>query len=556
MVESPGHAAAAAGWSGPPTWRPPALSVLAWLGLLFLASAMGVLVIVAHAIGTFDADLSGNGDSSSHYVNGLLLRDYLAEALGRNPVAFAVEYYRNFPRVTIGHWPPGFYIFEGLLQLVFGRSVLFARLLQIALLAVLGTVAMVVVSARAGRVAGVLCGAALVLTPELLRLTNFIMADTFMAVLTLLTALAWASHAARPATGVAVAFAILALAAIMSKGNAIGLALLPPLHCALTGRWRVLFLARTWLAAAIVGIPAGIWYGLTYSTAADGYVYAYGIDYFVLAASFFAQGLLAQTGILLPVFIVAVIDIARRGWRGEAVDLEAALAASAIALLAFVLVMPVDTQVRYLVGVVPPVVMVAILFAARVLAAVLRSGPAARNAGLAALLAMNLAVVGRPPGVVSLDMHKVAATIALQSPEGAIVLALASPRGEGGLIAAFAEIGDRRHFVVRGTKLLSRSTLMGENYATTFASEADAQAVVTESPIDWIVWEVDPEGGSLPHVEQMVPMLLARAEGLRLHSTYRGSAGEVHLFHRPELHTPPTVRDAFTRRLGPTKFVQ
>ena len=73
-----------------------------------MAVAMTFIAMVAQRIGTFSADLSSNADGSSHYVNGLLVRDYLGQAEWRNPVAFATEYYRNFPRVTIGHFSPGF----------------------------------------------------------------------------------------------------------------------------------------------------------------------------------------------------------------------------------------------------------------------------------------------------------------------------------------------------------------------------------------------------------------------------------------------------------------
>ena len=41
-------------------------------------------------------------------MNALVLRDYIREGLSQNPLRFAEDYYRHYPKIAPGMWPPLF----------------------------------------------------------------------------------------------------------------------------------------------------------------------------------------------------------------------------------------------------------------------------------------------------------------------------------------------------------------------------------------------------------------------------------------------------------------
>src|SRR4051794_38074443 len=61
-------------------------------------------------------------DGATFALNGELVRDYLALALGRNPLQFAYEWYLHYPALTISLYPPIFPLTEALMFSVFGFS--------------------------------------------------------------------------------------------------------------------------------------------------------------------------------------------------------------------------------------------------------------------------------------------------------------------------------------------------------------------------------------------------------------------------------------------------
>ncbi|HTS35578.1 MAG TPA: glycosyltransferase family 39 protein [Candidatus Solibacter sp.] len=67
-------------------------------------------------------------DEAQHAVTGLFVADALHDLPLRHPVEYAYRYYAQYPAVAILHWPPLFYIFEGISFLLFGASAVSARL--------------------------------------------------------------------------------------------------------------------------------------------------------------------------------------------------------------------------------------------------------------------------------------------------------------------------------------------------------------------------------------------------------------------------------------------
>ena len=72
--------------------------------------------------GAHSAALGAEPDEASHYVTGVMIRDYIARGLPGNPVTFAKDFYIHYPRVAFGLWPPLFHLLSGLWMLAFGTT--------------------------------------------------------------------------------------------------------------------------------------------------------------------------------------------------------------------------------------------------------------------------------------------------------------------------------------------------------------------------------------------------------------------------------------------------
>ena len=75
---------------------------LSWAPLFGLAA-----LVLAAATGGLSASFL-DPDESAHYVNTLFLADWLRAGMP-SPMDFAQDYYAHFPKLSIGHWPPGWY---------------------------------------------------------------------------------------------------------------------------------------------------------------------------------------------------------------------------------------------------------------------------------------------------------------------------------------------------------------------------------------------------------------------------------------------------------------
>jgi hypothetical protein len=93
-----------------------------------------ISVVILHGVHTGEFDY--NVDEAQHGVTGLFLADAMHDLPVSHPIQYAYSYYAQYPAVSIVHWPPLFYVFEGLSFLVQGPSAFSARL-TVALFAVL-----------------------------------------------------------------------------------------------------------------------------------------------------------------------------------------------------------------------------------------------------------------------------------------------------------------------------------------------------------------------------------------------------------------------------------
>lgn len=100
----------------------------------WLWPAAGVIALVLLAVqisgGAYQAEFTGHPDEPAQFVSGLMLYDYLAQLPHENPIAWAQQYYLHYPKVAIGHWPPGYHAIEAMWWLFLGPSRTTSMLLQ------------------------------------------------------------------------------------------------------------------------------------------------------------------------------------------------------------------------------------------------------------------------------------------------------------------------------------------------------------------------------------------------------------------------------------------
>src|ERR1700685_2548586 len=86
-------------------------------------AAVGLaLLAVQWSAGAWNAEFNSNPDESAQFVSGRMIWEYLTTLPRENPVTWAKQYYLHYPKVAIGHWPPGYHLAEGSWSLIFGSS--------------------------------------------------------------------------------------------------------------------------------------------------------------------------------------------------------------------------------------------------------------------------------------------------------------------------------------------------------------------------------------------------------------------------------------------------
>lgn len=508
-------------------------------------------------IGVYGTGRSLTGDEASHMVNSLLVFDWLREGMPSNPLRYAQAYYLHFPRVTIGHWPPLLYALQAGAFALAGRSSAAALGFQAVIAGLACAAPASVVRCRLGWAAGLATGLLVLASPDVLFLLDAVMADTLLALLVLGAALCWARFAATRRTGWALLFAAAASAAILTKGNGFALALLPLLHAALARSLRALLNPRAWLAAGAVAVATLPWYALTWRMAADGFNYAWGWDYTGKAVPAYLAGLPGVVGAAgLLGFAAALWTLLRRD-RATPPDHElAALAAAVLAVFLFQVVAPADITRRYLVALVPSAAAVAAIGLGGLLRGLglglgLRGGGTALGGVTAAALLATAATIYVPPHLSPFGMRAIAREVLARDGANPLVLVVADTRGEGALIAAFAEFDrGRTRYVLRATQMLASGGFMAQGYATRFPDATAVGRWLAGSGIGWLVIDLSADADVFAHDRQMAELVRA-APWTPVAVRARPGGGEVRLYQLQAAPPSPAQRDALLSRVVP-----
>lgn len=492
-------------------------------------------LILASATGGLSPSLI-NPDEGGHYVNALFLGDWIRAGFPA-PMAFAQDYYAHFPRLTIGHWPPGWYMLESPLFALFRPSP-YGALVLAAFVAGLPAGAIVWAMQRIGRQRlGLVLGFAYVLLPLVVDGSRYLLLDQPVALMVALAAIAWARASDKPGWWRFLIFAGFAAACPLVKGNGALIALVPAIDIALTGRWKLLKLPALWIAALATLAIVAPWYWLSFSISAGGFNYAPGLDYagFAITANALAiWANLGAAGILLA--LIGGASAFRPVPPEEARVARLSLAVVGATLL-FQSIVPAALEPRYVTPLLPWLVVLAGLG----LVALAREGGWVRAAGGAlawgALVPAVWTLWTLPPkpdiGAPALARQMVRT--------GGLWLVDGRAGGEGALIAeaAWSDAGARAIWVSRASQWLSTSDFMGRDYTLVAHDPAEARAVLDRLGVVGVVSVFEGNRHAYPH--SRILHLAARRGYTTTSSDFPSTGGWVFVARR-DLPVRPNIQ--------------
>jgi 4-amino-4-deoxy-L-arabinose transferase-like glycosyltransferase len=440
---------------------------LTWL---VFATSLAINLFFVSTRGAWHSDLAGDPDEAAHAVTSLMIRDYLAGGWKQPPLAFAERYYADFPKVALGHYPPGYYLLAGVAMLpVADISTLFV--LQAILGAALVTVLYRLVSKVGGVWPGLAAAGLLAVLPAHLKLMQLVMSDILVALLALAAAMLWRDYLNKPASRRALGFGMVTAMAILTKGSAMGLCAIPPLATLFSGRLALLKRPSWWLCAAPVVVLAAPWMLYSSKITAEGMMHVPLSKFIPDAASYYFQTLGTAMGWPLAALgAVGIVVMVLRSKPSGETHQAASLAALTCGTVLIILLVPAGLTERYLMPCMPVILAGAVLLPCT-------SPPRTRSRVLtlsAVIAAGALTMAGWPEKQISGFSEAVekSGVPALNSGVSARWLVASDPRGEGAIIAAAAFECPQRSpsllRVYRGSKELAKSDWMGRGYQAAF----------------------------------------------------------------------------------------
>lgn len=515
------------------------------LMLCLFAVTAGAALLLDHRL---DMDLGGDPDEPAHAVTSLMVRDYLAGGFLQPPAEFAKRYYADFPKVAIGHYPPVYYLFGGLALLAWPRPETLL-LLQGCIAAAVAWVTWLFGRRMMSDLAAGAAGLLTILLPLMLKIQEMAMADLLLTLLVLLAARSWVRFLESPGVRPALAFGLLAAAAILTKGSGLMLGAVPVLSLVLLSRVSLLKDWRWWLAGVPVGLLAFPWMLLTAKITREGMVEQGMAEYFREALPAYLNEWHHSHGLLL--ILLACMGLAcflvrcvrRRSVTSEQAVLLSILAGGA----AILLLVPAGITSRYLAPLVP---FLALLAACGALLLIERL-PLLRNwKGFVSVMVLLAGLIQPWQMFWAKEVHgfseavsKVLPDIAAATPQiQAHWLVSSDPRGEGGIIAEAAfRLAQRAPSplrVHRASKDLSTSDWLGRGYQMADRTEKQMLARLDSLKVDTVFLDQSMrENQRMAHHELLARSLASAPEVWKLAGTVSVTRmswekGEMRIYRR------------------------
>jgi hypothetical protein len=223
--------------------------------LLLLAGIVLVCIIIARGIHTGEFDY--NVDEAQHAVTGLFVADALHDLPIRHPVQYAYHYYAQYPAVAILHWPPLFYLFEGISFMLLGPTVVAARLTVIFFAVVLFYQWFLLVEELQDSYTAAVCAVVLGLLPTMLVFEKTIMLEIPSLALGVGAVRHWIRYLQEGRRSSLFAFGFWMVAALLCKQTSVYLLVFCFLTVLVTKKWNRIWRRDVFWVAGLVTVLAG-----------------------------------------------------------------------------------------------------------------------------------------------------------------------------------------------------------------------------------------------------------------------------------------------------------
>lgn len=455
------------------------------------ASLLTLTILLQHLAGAYQAEF--DNDNASHYISGLMIHDYFfMNSAHLSAIEFLKYFYVHYPLVGIGHWPPGYYIVEATWFYLFSTGRTAVLTLSAFITAATATVFYSFMTFRVRRLTAFLMASALVVSPIFQEGSDALMLDIPVALLCLLGLIVYKRYLDGRSAWYSVVFGAVAAAALMVKGNAGCLALVPPIALLIAGRFDFVRRPSFWLPVPIVMAIAGPWYIFTYGRVAAGFDYQWGLNFteMALRGNFEAFDL-AFGPLISSLGLVGLIWSILKARKPRS-DNGAVVAASLLlAVIMFQSIVPAAILPRYMAPALPPL----LILAARggeIIWGSIAGYFSVRFSSVTAMTALKggawlLVAASFMPRVVEGD-HKPHYGIAeaarhiwsFRTASNPSVLVASDSLGEGASIVELAMSDPSRPslYAIRAVRMLGKGNYAARDYSPKFSSASEVMAAI------------------------------------------------------------------------------
>lgn len=507
-------------------------ALLEWVAVGVL---LATLVVMLQLIdGAYQGEFPD--DEASHYISGLFLKEWLTSDFLTAPLRYLQEFHSRYPLVGIGHWPPFFYGVEALWMLILGQSKISVIALSAVVTFVTSMTIYKVLANRLGWIEGLFAAIIFLMSPMVRSGSTQLMLDIPVALFCFFAMLSYVRYLDTGRAWYSVLFGVLASAALLVKGNAVSLALLPALAVVLGGRWDLLRKPSFWAPVPIVAVMTGPWYVFTYGMVEQGFRYAWGWTYVATATAENSRYLLENLGVLTIVF--AAIGFVRLVFRaGKPAD-NLLVAASALFLSVWIFqtLIPAAIQDRYLIPALPCLIIMAVygvhaVFAKMKSAISPQMAPAVLAGVFAVMLFVPMAArsVAAPPKQIMGFAVAAKEVWALRHERNPVVLIVADGAGEAAAIAELAMLDPHPPslFAVRGSRIFGGGGYNRQDYLPRFEHADSLMREIEEYAIPLMILQRDPTGKDWTHIRQVEELIARYPERWRILSRNTSVSPEV-----------------------------
>jgi len=516
-------------------------STLLWFQAVVFGGLFLLVFLLQHLSGAYGSEFGGYPDEPAHYVTSLMVRDFVLGGNYRAPLEFAGSYYKHYPKVAFGHWPPLLYVVQGFWMILFSGSRT-SVLVELALTTALAAFLLFRIAAKHyGKWAGIGIAVLLVCLPDVQISSNEEMAESLLLVTTFGAAIFFYRYLERHRWQDSLWFAVFCSLAILTKGNGWALAIIPPVAIVLTRDWRVLKRPSFWIPVPVVALLCLPWQVMTIEMARRGWTAGTTptLQYTLQALGQFlliTRDMLGWGITILAAWGIWIRVIAPARSRPVA-PLHAVMFGLFVSMWVFHSVVPAGVESRKMVNALPALLLFA-LAGAGSLAGLIWSKfapnklspawPFASVAGLAALLfAVETFVI---PTEQHYGFTELAGYIETR-PElrNAVILVSSERDGEGLLISELA-MQDARpaHTILRANKVLSTSDWNG-NVSDQFCNTAgDVMQLLKREHVRAVVLDTFPRRIRYRHHELILQAIRAYPDAWQLKSAF--GDGKIQLY--------------------------